>query len=122
MLQFIVESLSLTVLGIIIALILGIIAANPITSTLISSSSNSSTSASSGQGARGHSGGFGFKKIGSFENFSLAKKSFRNIHAEIGYTTLLVGVLIALGIALITSILGSYLISKIRPADVIRSE
>ncbi len=114
MLQFIVESLSLTILGIIIALILGILAANPITSTLITSS-NSSSSIS------GHAGG-GFKRFGSFESFNLAKRSFRNIHAEIGYSVLILGVAIAIGIALITSILGSYLISKIRPADVIRSE
>ncbi len=115
MLQFIVESLSLTIIGIIVALFLGVLAANPITSTLITSSNSSSSSS-------GQPGGGAFRRFGSFESLTLAKRSFKNIHAEIGYSSLLLGVAIALGIAIITSILGSYLISKIRPADVIRSE
>jgi putative ABC transport system permease protein len=44
------------------------------------------------------------------------------LHAAVGPSILLYGVLAAVGIALVGSALPAYLIAKVRPAEVMRSE
>jgi putative ABC transport system permease protein len=114
MLQFMSEALTFTVLGAVIGLVLGLVGGNPVTSTLVSNSSNSGSSAAPTGGNELAHGGVGFG------NPNLA--GINNVHAQIGYTIILYGLGAAVLIALVGSALASYFISKVRPAEVLRSE
>jgi putative ABC transport system permease protein len=104
--QFMVEAVTLTVLAAILGIILGIIAGNPITRLLVTNTSRNAT-----VGARG--GGFGFRLIGN---------NFRAIHAAIGWSIIIDGLIAALIIAVIGSSLASFFIARVRPAEVMRVE
>jgi len=108
MLQFMSEALTLTLLGAIIGLLLGIIGGSPVTSTLVSNTNGSGGSVS-GPGVGLHVAGPRFADI-------------RNVHAQIGWTIILFGIGVAVLIALVGSAIASYVISKVRPAEVLRSE
>jgi len=116
MFQFVAESVTLTLLGLIVGLGIGIAAANPITKTLVNNSSSSTTStaqtASGPGGARG-----GFRRFG---NESLT--NVKNIQASVGWDILGYGVGAAFAIAIVGSALPALLISKIRPAEVMRAD
>jgi putative ABC transport system permease protein len=108
---FITEAMTLTLLGGVFGVLLGALLANPILGVL---ERNSSTSG--GPGSRGLPGG------------RLAGAGFRpgqaiaDLHAAVGPDILLFGILAAVAIALIGSAVPSYLIAKVRPAEVMRSE
>jgi putative ABC transport system permease protein len=113
MMQFMVEALTLTLLSAAIGLAFGIVGGGPVTSTLVSNSSN--TGAGSTGVPAGMSGG-----LQTLINPNLA--SVKNVQAQIGWDILLYGLGVAVLIALIGSALASYVISKVRPAEVLRSE
>jgi putative ABC transport system permease protein len=110
MLQFMSEALTFTLLGAIIGLVIGFVGGGPITSTLVSNSGSST--GNTGSGARG--------PFSTPTNPALS--NIKDIHAHIGYTIILYGLGAAVAIALVGSALASYFISKVRPADVLRSE
>lgn len=114
MVQFMSESVTLTMLGAVVGTIIGIAAANPLTQLLVTSSS--STSSSSGMSGAG--GGPG-KMSASFASGGL---NLQGINATIGWDILLYGLLAALFIAIVGSAAASWLIGKIRPAEVMRAE
>jgi putative ABC transport system permease protein len=119
MLQFMCEALTFTVLGTVIGLALGLVGGNPVTSTLVENGSNAASNAntpSRGGGMTAHNGG----STGFQGNPKLA--GLGSVHAQIGYTIILDGIAAAILIALIGSALASYFISKVRPAEVLRSE
>ncbi len=123
MLQFMVEAVTLTILGALIGVVVGILAGNPVTNTLVSSSSNSSTQ--SGFSRTGSGGGPVFNRPrGGFlsRNINGLHNVLTNIHANIGWSILLYGLAAAVVIALIGSSLASILISRVRPAEVMRTE
>ncbi|MDB5164462.1 MAG: transporter permease, putative transport system permease protein [Candidatus Saccharibacteria bacterium] len=106
--QFMVEATTLTVLGAFIGIALGVVAGNPITKLLVDNSSNSQTI----QGGPGRGGrGFGFVR----DNVS-------SIHAAVGWDIILYGFAAAVLIAVVGSALASFAITKIRPAEVMRTE
>lgn len=105
MAQFMSEALTFTILAAIIGLALGIIGGQPITSTLVS---NSGTTNNSNNG------------IEIFLNPNLAH--VKNVQANVDWMIILFGFGAAVLIALIGSALASYFISKVRPAEVLRSE
>lgn len=111
MLQFISEAITLTVLGMVIGLVVGVAAANPITKVLINNSSSSQTVASPGQG-----GPRLFRTIGS------GLQDVKNVKANVGLDIIGYGMGAAIIIAIVGSALPAYLISKIRPAEVMRVE
>jgi putative ABC transport system permease protein len=138
MTQFMVEAITFTLLGAAIGLIIGVVGGNPVTRLLVnnSTSSSSSTSATPGGGGFGVSvnggggngpvtitrssnggGGF-FNRIGGRSTVN----SFKNIHAVIGWNILLDGLAAAVIIALVGSAIASVLISRVRPAEVMRTE
>jgi putative ABC transport system permease protein len=138
MAQFMVEAITFTLLGAAIGLIIGVVGGNPVTRLLVnnSTSSSSSTSATPGGGGFGVSvnggggngpvtitrssnggGGF-FNRIGGRSTVN----SFKNIHAVIGWNILLDGLAAAVIIALVGSAIASVLISRVRPAEVMRTE
>jgi putative ABC transport system permease protein len=123
MAQFIVEALTLTVLGLILGTLVGVAAASPVTKTLVTNSSSSQTQ--SFGGAPGGSlpstarpaGGPGLRTFGHANSQTLG-----NITASVGGGTLALGVVAALCIAIIGSAVPSFLISKIKPVEAMRSE
>ncbi|HSW74613.1 MAG TPA: FtsX-like permease family protein [Candidatus Saccharimonadales bacterium] len=138
--QFMVESLTLAVLGAVIGLAIGIIGGQPVTKMLVNNSTNNSTVASTmdmpggqrqmrgsfneGSGALRTSGGQSMQArgfgAGLRNNGTL--KGIGNIHAEIGWSIILYGLGAAILIALFGSALAATLIAKVRPSQVMRTE
>lgn len=127
--EFMVEALTLTVVATVIGLCLGVIAGQPVTNTLVNNSTTSSATEQAGPGGRtmrfngsnggpAGPGGGGFGK--SFNNNS-AVRGVKNIKAEIGWGILLDGFGAAVLIAVIGSALATSMISKVRPAEILRS-
>lgn len=110
MLQFMSEAVTLTILGAIIGTIIGVVAGNPITKLLVNNSSSNAA------GSTGLVRGGGRGIFGGLHN------SLSSIHASVGWSILAYGLLSALVIAVIGSAIASLIISKIRPAEVMRVE
>jgi putative ABC transport system permease protein len=115
-LQFVCEAITFTVLGAIIGLGIGVAAASPLTKVLVNNSSSSTNSVS----VPGGGGGGGFRIARSFGANSIT--NIKNIQTTIGWSILLYGFLAALLIAILGSAIPAYLISKVRPAEVMRAE
>ncbi len=109
--QFIVEAVTLTLLGALIGIGVGVAAAAPITSALVSTSN--STAQTGGPGGM-MGGGRGAGRA--------LQQSVENIQANVGWEIILYGIGAALIIAIIGSALASIFISKVRPAEVMRAE
>lgn len=113
--QFVSEALTLTIIGAIVGLSLGIVVSGPMTSSLVSSQSSTTSSTQSGPGA----GGPGAMFKGGMSQLS------SNITQVTGSLTPQVFAA-AVGITLIISIIGSavpaWFIARIRPGEVLRTE
>jgi putative ABC transport system permease protein len=112
--QFMTEAVTLTVLGAVIGILLGVAAGNPITKLLVTNSTSSGLPAPGGFSGRGllrRAGGFG----GLRDNLT-------SIHAAIGWSIILYGLAAALIIAVAGSAVASFFIAKVRPAEVMRAE
>lgn len=118
MFQFMVEAVTLTGLGAVIGIVLGVIAGNPITRLLVTNSTSSQTA---GRGLGGFGGGGVGIRAGG-RGFGFVRNNISNIHAVVGWSIILYGLAAALIIALIGSALTSFFIAKIRPAEVMRVE
>lgn len=133
--QFIVESAGIVLISAVIGLFVGVITANPITKLLVSSNSSSSSATTNNAGFGGGFPGAGsgqraFRAFGSFGGHTgglLTRKAglsgeLNNIHAVVGYSILLYGLLIAVAISIVISIFVTIIIARIKPAQVLRSE
>lgn len=106
--QFVIEAITFTSMGAVLGLIIGVVAANPVTKLLVSNSANSG-------GMGGPGGGFGrVARMGG--------QQLTQIQAAVGWDLLLYGLLAALVIAIVGSAIPAWLISKVRPAEVMRAE
>jgi putative ABC transport system permease protein len=105
MAQFTTEAVTFALLGLLVGLVLGVIAASPVTSSLVSHSGVTSAT-----GARGLFGA---------GNPVLSRLT--DIDAQIGWTVILEGVAVAVIIAALASAAAAWMISRIRPAEVLRS-
>lgn len=110
---FVTESFTLTVLAGVVGVALGALLANPVLGVI-----QRSTSSNTGSGRFG-GGGFAPRLGGA--GFSPGT-ALRDLHAAVGPSILLYGIAAALGIALLGSAVPAYLIVKVRPAVVMRSE
>ena len=121
--QFMVEATTLTLLGAVIGIALGVVAGNPITKLLVNNSTNSNGAVmvAAGPGGGGEGRVFGGARVarGAFGGLH---NSLSNIHAAVGWTIILDGLAAAIVIAIIGSALASFFIAKIRPAEVMRTE
>jgi putative ABC transport system permease protein len=114
--QFVSEAITLTVLGLIVGLLIGIASAKPITNVLVTNSASSNTqSVQTGPGG-GRTAGPRMAGGGMFGGVT------NNIQANVGLDIVGYGVAAALAIAIIGSALPAFLISKVRPAEVMRAE
>lgn len=114
--QFVTESLTLTLLGGVLGMVLGIATSNPVLNALVAS--NTTSPAARGQGG----GGFGriAQAAGQFGGGFGA--TVRDLHNSAGSSIILYGLLAAVAIAIIGSAFPAYLISRVRPAEVMRGE
>ena len=125
--QFMSEAITLTLAGALIGIIIGVAAANPITHLLVTNS----TSSQSGSLNRGPGGfrGLASNRAGNFTLREANRGAFRgisnsigNIQTVVGWTVILDGLGAAIIIAIIGSTASSFVIAKVRPAEVMRVE
>ena len=112
--QFISESLVLTLMGSVLGVILGAALSNPILNALVTNAESSTTQAG-GPGVRGV--GRSIAAIGGGIGSTV-----QNLHATVGTDMLLYGLLAAVLVAIIGSAVPAFLIAKVRPAEVMRGE
>jgi ABC-type antimicrobial peptide transport system permease subunit len=106
MAQFTTEAVTFTLLGWVVGLVAGIIAASPVTSSLVSSSGVSSDT-----GARG-----------MFGAGSPFLTHLTDINAQVGWGVVLEGLAAAVVVAVLASAAVAWMIGRIPPAQVLRSE
>lgn len=117
MAQFTIESMVLTTIGSIAGMILGMFLSNPILKVLVNNSQASSQA--SNQGAQGASRSivrFGAGIGGG------ARNALSDLHTTVGWQIIGYGLAAAIIIAIIGSAIPAFLIAKVRPAEVLRSE
>ena len=138
--QFIAESTTFTAMGALLGLVVGVLISSPITSALVTASGGSSNSAggfvraggpgfgsgsfrigSGGSGFTPPGGGFSPSGGGGFR-FGGFHNTLTQLHTSVGWSTMLFAFAIALAIAAIGSTVASWNITRIRPAEVLRSE
>jgi putative ABC transport system permease protein len=127
MFQFISEAVTLTLLSLVVALIIGIFGASPITKVLVNNSESSSTSQTATTGGTGGGFGGGTTRTGGTRRglsnlSSTSVTNIKTIKADIGLSILAYGVGAAVVIAVIGSAIPAFLISKVRPAEVMRAD
>lgn len=110
--QFVVEALTLTTLGLVVGLGIGVAAATPLTNSLVTTSSSTTQTTQRGPG-----GGPGMRGFGA-----TSQQTLKNISASVGVSTLALGTITALAIAIIGSAVPAFAISKIKPAEAMRNE
>ena len=115
--QFVVEALTLTTLALVVGLGIGVAAATPLTNSLISTSSTSTTANGDQRGGPGGGNPGGMRGFGA-----TGRQTLQNISASVGTSTLALGTLAALAIAIVGSAVPAYAISKIKPAEAMRNE
>jgi putative ABC transport system permease protein len=131
--QFIAESTTFTILGAFVGFLGGILVSSPITSALVSAESGSTSSP--GGFVRGAGGGGGFAGGGSgFTpganalggggrlHFGGVTNTFSQLHTSANFSTLIFALVAAVIIAALGSTVASATITRIRPAEVLRSE
>jgi putative ABC transport system permease protein len=106
MVQFTTEAVTFTLLGWAVGLVAGIVAASPVTSALVSHSGVSSAT-----GARG--------LFGAPNPFLT---HLNDINAQAGSAVVLEGLAAALVVAVVASAASTWMVGRIRPAEVLRSE
>ncbi len=111
--QFIVEAMTLTALGLIVGTVIGIFASAPLADMLVSTSSSSTTS-QMGPGG----GGMG----GPGRGLTSGIRAVTDVQSSVGLSTLGYGTGATLLITILGSAIPAMLISKVKPAEAMRSE
>ena len=120
MVQFMTEAVTLTLAGAVIGLGIGVVGSSPVTKLLVNNA-NPANSAG-GPGAGGFGGGIGRGAGGALRLAGQSGASLRNVQAAVGWNILLYGLAAAIVIAIVGSALPALLISRVRPAEVMRAE
>ena len=129
--QFIAESTTFTVMGAIVGFIVGVIISSPITSALVSASGGSSPGGFVRRGTGFGGGGSGFTPPAGaatggggfrFGGTRGLGNTLTQLHTSAGWSTLVFALLAAIVIAALGSTVASATITRIRPAEVLRSD
>jgi putative ABC transport system permease protein len=119
--QFMVESITLTVLAAVIGIIIGSVAATPVTKLLANNSNNNDETSLSASGDSKpvvvRSGGLGAR----FKANSVTQGA-KNLKANVNGSVVAYGLGSAVLIAVVGSTAAAGLIAKVRPAEVMRAE
>lgn len=115
--QFVTEALTLTVIGAVVGLGLGVLVSGPMTNSLVSSQSSSSTASTERGGGGARLTGGGFQRGISQINTNLTQ-----VTSSITPQVFASAITITLVIAIVGSAVPAWFISRIRPAEVLRSE
>jgi len=113
--QFAGEAVTLTAMAAVVGIVLGVIASNPITHMLVSNSNNDSRPVSLVSGNAGGPRPFA-------RSLGFARQNLTAINANVGWDIVVYGLIAALVIAIVASVAASYVIAKIRPAEVMRND
>jgi putative ABC transport system permease protein len=108
MAQFASEAVTLTLLGAVVGVVIGVAAGSPLTNMLVTNAS-SATSTQQGPGGPGR----GLRMVGS---------NVSTVTANVGWEIVVYGLVVAITIAVIGSSLASLFIAKVRPAEVMRAD
>ncbi|HSX07060.1 MAG TPA: FtsX-like permease family protein [Candidatus Saccharimonadia bacterium] len=131
--EFMIESLTLAVLGAVVGLTIGVVGGQPVTKMLVDNST-SSTQATPAQGPGGRmfslQGGDSIStdrpiRAGGFGNRFRANstvKSIGNVKTQIGWSILFDGFGAAIVIALLGSALSAGMIARVRPSTIMRAD
>lgn len=111
--QFMVESLTLTVAGMVVGLLITFAASAPITNALVQ---NSTTTTNNSQTVNSGPRGFGRNLQATMDS------SVKTIETSVGWATIFEGAAVAILIAVIGSAVPAYFISRVRPSEVMRTE
>lgn len=124
-LQFMTEALTLTIIGAVVGLGLGVLVSGPMTTSLVQSSSSSSatttTTSTTGSGtrARGTAGDFGAAFRGGVNQIGA---NLTQVTTAVTPQTFLIAGGLTLLIAIVGSAAPAWFIARVRPAEVLRTE
>ncbi len=126
--QFVSESTTFTVLGAVVGFVVGLLVSSPITSALVSAETGSTSTP--GGFVRGAGGGFGGGGSGftpptgavSRLRFGGISNTLTQLHTTASWSTLVFALVAAIVIAAIGSTVAAATVTRIRPAEVLRSE
>lgn len=117
--QFTIEGLTLTVIGALIGLVLGIFVSGPMTTSLVSNSQSSTSTAAVAKSGRGSFRGF----AGAFrDGATQLKTNVTQVTASLTPQIFLSAIGITFLIALLGSAIPAWLTARVRPAEVLRTE
>jgi len=119
--QFMTEALTLTVIGGIVGLVLGVLVSGPVTTSLVSSNSTTTTSTTGPGGGFGGGAGRGFARAFN-GGVGQVGTNIKQVTASLTPQIFLSAVGIVLLIAIIGSAIPAWLIARVRPAEVLRTE
>lgn len=114
--QFMTEAMTLTIIGAIVGLAIGVAASGPITQSLVSNQSNSP-----GRPALSQSNG-GTRSASPRMFFQGAGNSVRQVTSTLTPQIFMLSIGITLLIAIFGSAVPAWLIARVRPAEVLRTE
>ncbi|MFA6512191.1 MAG: FtsX-like permease family protein [Patescibacteria group bacterium] len=117
--QFFTEGVTFTVLGGIFGTILGVVLANPVLGALVKSSTGTTGTPTEGIARIAGGPGGGFAR--AFETINL-RGTLDNLTAAVSWEVALYAVLAVLVIAALGSMIPSFFIARVRPAEVMRNE
>lgn len=123
--QFMTESIVLSLLGSVVGTVLGFVLSNPILRALLTSSTSTAEPMARTVGG-GPGGGFGGAGGGAIRiaagGFRAVSGAVQDLQAVVDWHLILYGIAAALVVAIIGSAFPAWLIGKVRPAEVLRSE
>lgn len=125
--QFVTEAMTLTAIGSVIGLVLGVLVCGPLTSSLVSSQSSSTTqSAMIGGGPSITNGSTSSTENGAPEmirqGFDKIGQNFAQVTGTLTPTVFIASIGITFLIAIVGSAMPVWFIARIRPAEVLRTE